>query len=62
MFDDQLCSKLLELESSPEREAFVMMDRIYSPGISSAVIRSEDPDAIERTLIPEVGIFGVFLR
>ena len=39
-----------------------MMDRIYSPGISSAIIRSEDPDAIERTLIPEVGIFGVFLR
>ena len=38
------------------------MDRIHSPAIPNAAIKSGGTDAIEHDLIPEVGIYGVFIR
>lgn len=62
LYDDQLHSTLLELASSPKRETFVLMERIQSPAIASAVIKTEATDASEYNLIPEVGTFGIYIR
>lgn len=62
LYDDQLYSTLMELASSPKREAFILMERIQAPAIASAVIKTEATDAIEYNLIPEVGTFGIYIR
>ena len=62
LFDNQLYSTLSEIASSPKRESFILMDRIHSPAIPNAAIKSGGTDAIEHDLIPEVGIYGVFIR
>ena len=62
LFGDELYAKLSELKSSPEREAYILMDRINPPGLPSAMMKSDSEQAVDVILESETGIFGVFVR
>lgn len=62
LFDEELYSTLSKIVSSPEREFYVLMDRIHSPAIPNAAILFGGTHAIENNWISEVGIYGIYIR
>ena len=60
IYGDEIVSFLKSIESSTERDAFIMMDRIHPPITTNYMVRPATPVRLVNC-ISELGIFGYII-
>ncbi|KAK8752704.1 hypothetical protein OTU49_006997 [Cherax quadricarinatus] len=60
LYDEEIKKVLEKIKDSPEREAYILMDRIRPPVQQNYLVRSHEPVKLVE-VVSELGIFGVVL-
>lgn len=60
VYDEEIKKVLEKIKDSPEREAYILMDRIRPPVQQNYLVRSHEPVKLVE-VVSELGIFGVVL-
>ncbi len=61
-YDDSLCAILEKIRYTSEREAYILMDRIFPPKQQGLVLWQGKGNISRVDLTSELGILGVYLR
>ena len=57
---NQFSKALLKMKDTPEREAYILMDRIHPPLQKNYLVRAHQKATLE-DVVSELGIFGVII-
>ena len=60
VYGDEIKKVLNDIRNSPEREAYILMDRINPPTQKNYLVRANEKARLE-DVVSELGIFGVII-